>query len=460
MGVGSDIMKLKPYPKYKDSEIEWIGEIPEGWDVIKIKHIAGNCSIPVQTGPFGAQLHADDYVNEGIPFILIRNVNHGKINNTNIPFVSEEDAERLFMYRLKADDIVFSRVGSLGRAALVTNREEGWLISGQMLRLRLKDKRINRNYLVYLFQSKLSEEYVSYESVGSTRESLNTEILSNFILPLPPLPDQTAIANFLDKKNAKIDAVIEKDKKLIALLKEKRTALINHAVTKGLDPNVKLKDSGIPWIGEIPEGWEIRRIKNLCVVNGRVGWKGLTTNDYVDKGPLLLGAGNIQNNELVFNKYFHIPKDKYDESPEIKIRTNDVLLVKVGATIGKSVNVSRVEQDMTVNAALFVLRPRDKIFSRHFNYLLQTRFMQDQININVAENARGNLFERDIKEIGTLKVPYEQQTAIANFLDKATSRIDKTIKLIEKKIKLLEEYKKSLIHYVVTGKVDVRGIEA
>jgi len=226
---------LDPNVKLKDSGIDWIGEIPEGWDVIKIKHIAGSCSMPVQTGPFGAQLHADDYVNEGIPFILIRNVNHGKINNTNIPFVSEEDAERLFMYRLKADDIVFSRVGSLGRAALVTNREEGWLISGQMLRLRLKDKRINRNYLVYLFQSKVSEEYVSYESVGSTRESLNTEILSNFISPLPPLPDQTAIANFLDQATSKIDKTIKLIEKKIKLLEEYKKSLIHYVVTGKID---------------------------------------------------------------------------------------------------------------------------------------------------------------------------------------------------------------------------------
>ena len=226
---------LDPNVKLKDSGIQWIGEIPEGWDVIKIKHIAGNCSIPVQTGPFGAQLHADDYVNEGIPFILIRNVNHGKINNTNIPFVSEEDAERLFMYRLKADDIVFSRVGSLGRAALVTNREEGWLISGQMLRLRLKDKRINRNYLVYLFQSKVSEEYVSYESVGSTRESLNTEILSNFISPLPPLPDQTAIANYLDQTTSKIDKTIKIIEKKIKLLEEYKKSLVHYVVTGKVD---------------------------------------------------------------------------------------------------------------------------------------------------------------------------------------------------------------------------------
>ena len=221
--------------KMKDSGVEWIGDIPEEWFMFKIKHLAGNCSNPVQTGPFGAQLHAEDYVNEGIPLILIRNVNCGRINDINIPYVSGEDAIRLSMYRLNVGDIVFSRVGSIGRAALVTDKEEGWLISGQMLRLRLTDKRIYNPYLVYLFQSNLSNEYVSLESVGSTRESLNTQILSNMSFPLPIKQKQEEIVNYLNKETSKIDETIHKIERKIELLEEYKKSLIHHVVTGKVD---------------------------------------------------------------------------------------------------------------------------------------------------------------------------------------------------------------------------------
>jgi restriction endonuclease S subunit len=138
----------------------------------------------VQTGPFGAQLHACDYVDEGIPLILIRNVNNLKIYDNDIPKVSKEKADSLSAYRLTSGDIVFSRVGSIGRIALVTKREEGWLISGQMLRLRVNNSLLESRYLIYVFSSNLVSDYMDFMSVGSTRESINTDILK-CLIPLP-----------------------------------------------------------------------------------------------------------------------------------------------------------------------------------------------------------------------------------------------------------------------------------
>ena len=137
-------MKIQTYPSLNDTRAWWLGRIPDGWEVIKVKYLAGNDNSVVQTGPFGAQLHAADYVDEGVPLILIRNVKDMKIDESQIPRISPEDAERLCMYRLDAGDIVFSRVGSIGRVALCTEREKGWVISGQMLRLRLRNPRRSR----------------------------------------------------------------------------------------------------------------------------------------------------------------------------------------------------------------------------------------------------------------------------------------------------------------------------
>ena len=228
---------LNPDAPMKDSGVPWLGQIPEHWDTIRVKLLAGNDASVVQTGPFGAQLHASDYVQDedGIPLILIRNVKDLYIDTDEIPKISRENAKRLSMYRLCIGDIVFSRVGSIGRIALVTEREEGWLISGQMLRLRLGTSRLNMKYAVFAFSSKSILEFVKLESVGSTRESINTEILRNLPILLPPLLEQIAIADYLDQKTVGIDQTVARTERQIELLREYRIVLISAVVTGKVD---------------------------------------------------------------------------------------------------------------------------------------------------------------------------------------------------------------------------------
>lgn len=219
----------------KDSGVEWLGEIPSHWEVIRIKLIEGNSETAVQTGPFGAQLHASDYMDDGVPLILIKHVNNLRISNEDLPRISPEKAEQLSMYRLKKGDIVFSRVGSIGRIALVDEQQEGWLISGQMLRMRIRNPKVHHPFAIYAITGYSSQIYFDLTSVGSTRDSINTDILRNFPVPIPPLPEQQAIAEFLDRKTAQLDTLIEKIKYQIDLLHEQRTALISAAVTGKID---------------------------------------------------------------------------------------------------------------------------------------------------------------------------------------------------------------------------------
>lgn len=164
---------LRPYPEYKPSGVDWLGDIPAHWDSRRIKALDPR-SDTVQTGPFGAQLHASDYKDVGVPLILIRNITkHNWIDDRRIPRVSEEDAHRLRQYRLQVGDIVFSRVGSIARCALCAVREEGWLISGQTLRLRMRNQNVKHKFLLLFFVSEHVQEYMRLSSVGSTRESIN-----------------------------------------------------------------------------------------------------------------------------------------------------------------------------------------------------------------------------------------------------------------------------------------------
>jgi len=228
---------LNPNAPMKDSGIEWLGEIPAHWEVVRVKSLEGNSSSVVQTGPFGAQLHAKDYLDDGVPLILIRNVKEMRINDTNIPRVSPEDADRLSAYRLKKGDIIFSRVGSIGRIALCTEREQDWLISGQMLRIRIINPRLNDEFAAYAIGCSAILTFIELQSVGSTRESINTDILRNLPLPIPSFNEQRAIAAFLDRETARIDALIMKIKESIDKLREYRTAMISAAVTGKIKVN-------------------------------------------------------------------------------------------------------------------------------------------------------------------------------------------------------------------------------
>lgn len=226
--VGRGLDKTVPM---KDSGVEWIGQIPAHWETVSIKRLAKNQQNIVQTGPFGAQLHASDYVESGVPLILIKNVSNLFIDDTDIPKVTEEKANQLEMYRLKIDDIVFSRVGSIGRIALITKREAGWLISGQMLRLRIKNSNLSKKYLIYAFSSDYVSEYISTRSLGSTRDSINTDILRECVLLVPLFEEQKAIADYLETKTAHIEKIIETINLEVEKLKELRKTLINDVVT-------------------------------------------------------------------------------------------------------------------------------------------------------------------------------------------------------------------------------------
>ncbi len=212
------------------------------------------------------------------------------------------------------------------------------------------------------------------------------------------------------------------------------------------------KDSKIEWIGEIPEHWKITPIKNVAEIRGRIGWRALSTEDYVDDGFILLGVRNIsEKGELVLKDLTRIPLEKYDESPEIQVQQGDVLLAKTGATIGKSCVIRKVVEPMTVNAAVNIFRLKHRINPVYFNHIISSEQTQYQFWANTAENARGNLFQRDIAKV---LIPFTEnlteQTAIAAYLDRKTAEIDELIANKKRLIELYEEEKTAIINQAVT----------
>ena len=441
-------MKLKPYSKYKDSEIEWIGEIPEGWNNYKLKHV-------VNEFVAGGTPRSDDekfwaHDEHGIPWVNIGDMTNKEIVTETKKEITVEGQADKGLRILKNGTLLYSIFASLGKVAVLgIDATTNQAILGLII-----SKKIDTIFLKYYLKN--LEEPIITLSNANTQNNLNSTIVKNIEIAIPSLPDQTAIANFLDRKIAKGNALIEKDKKLIALLKEKRTALINHAVTKGLDPKVKLKDSGIQWIGKIPEEWEIRKLKTISkIVLGK-----MLTND--DKGNYLLKPYLRAQNIFWENVDVSDIKEMWFSPSEIKIyrlSRND-LLVSEGGEVGRTAIWSEGIDECYIQNSVHKVTILPEHNPRYFLYVFERFGLLGYFESIVNRVSIGHLTREKLKEVNCIVPPLSDQTAIANYLDQNTSKIDKTIKIIEKKIKLLEEYKKSLIHHTVTGKMDVRGVEA
>ena len=432
-------MKLKPYPKYKDSGIGWIGKIPEGWEVHKIKHLTENFDgkrIPISAEkredgkiPYYGATGVLDYVKD---FIF----------NEELLLVGEDGAPFFEPFK----DIAYIINGK----SWVNNH-------AHVLRV------IGNNLIKWLCYYLNIYDYGTVIK-GSTRDKLNQDQLSNMFIAKPSIKDQTAIANFLDKKTAKIDSLIEKDKRLIELLKEKHTALINHAVTKGLEPNVKLKDSGIDWIGEIPEGWEVSRLKftlldmKNSIKTGPFGSQLTIDEMYNDEVKVYNQKNVIEKSESTGENY--VSNEKFKDLIGFKVKKGD-LLISTRGTIGKTLRLSEKAETGILHPCLMKINNNNKVVNDKFIEMLieesditltQLRLLSNATTIDV-------IYQDNLKEIQLILPPLFKQKQIVEYIDKATVKIDKTIQKIQQNINLLEEYKKSLIHHIVTGKVDVRGVK-
>ena len=222
-------MSLTRYPEYKDSGVEWLGEVPAHWNVAPLSII---CSL-IQTGPFGSQLHAEDYIEDGTPVVNPSNLVDGQIVPDWKCSVAAEMVNSLPQHVLRIGDIVFGRRGEMGRCALVKPDNAGWLCGTGSLNLRLKTG--NPKFVVTYLGTPIVRELLKLESVGSTMDNLNAGILSRIRVPQPPDVEQAAIATFLETEISRLNALTAEATHGIALLKERRSALISAAVTGKID---------------------------------------------------------------------------------------------------------------------------------------------------------------------------------------------------------------------------------
>ena len=437
---------MNKYPSYKDSGVEWIGDIPGHWIKKKLGYSIDTI-VPMRDKP--TSLKGE------IPWIRIEDYDgkyiYGSKSNQGVT-QGLIDEMNLKVYPINT--VLTTCSCSFGTSMIV---KEPMTSNQTFIGLFPNKKDLNEEYLYY--QLHIWEVELDKMSSGSIQKYLSRDNFKSLRFLFPPINEQQQIVSFLDVKTAQIDALIEKTRRKIELLKEKRTALINEVVTKGLNPNVEMKDSGIYWLGEIPDGWEASYLKRFCekITDGShhspqtefEGKNYISVRDIGKKGEIdLLNCKKITEedfNDLVRNG--------------CQPKHGDVLLTKDG-TIGRASVVSD-ENDFVCLSSLGIISPfSNKFDSEYLRYFLISSVNVTQMFSLIAGSALTRLTIEKIKHLVVTKPPLSEQNEIVTYLDKQTELIDKTISIEEKKIELLKEYRRSLISEAVTGKIDVRNWQA
>ena len=443
---------MERYEKYKDSGIEWIGEIPEKWSLKRLKYLLRE---NITDGPH----ETPEFVSDGIPFLSVDSIKDGEIIFENTRKISEVEHCRFQQKcRIERNDILMGKAASVGKIARVKVDFE-FSIWSPLALIKSKTEIITSEFLEYYLKSEYSQAEIILLSSFNTQRNISMADIPKLNIVLPPTNEQNLISLYLDKKLADLNKIIEIKGKLIALYEEEKQTIINQAVTKGLDPNVQLKDSGVEWLGEIPEHWEV---KSLKYVVSKIG-SGVTptggSNVYQISGIPLLRSQNIYFDGLKLEDVAYISEDIDANMSNSRINEKDVLLNITGGSIGRCYYVPDGFGVGNVNQHVCILRPiLQKIDYIFLYFLLRSNIGQLQIDFQQTGANREGLNFEQLKNFFFPLMGLDEQHSIVAHIENECTRLDANIEKYNKQIDLLQEYRTTLISEVVTGKMKVDGI--
>lgn len=430
-------MKYPAYPKYKPSGVEWLdGDgstsspqgVPEHWKLKRLKH----CFF----------LKTEKAVTDENPIAL------ENIESWTGRFIETESAFEGDGISFTSGDILFGKLRPyLAKVYLAEKTGES---IGDIFVLRPNSQIISK-YAAACLRTDNYIKIIDGSTYGSKMPRASWEFMGSLPFLIPTPPEQNAIADFLDRETGRIDALIGKKERLIELLKEKRTALISHAVTKGLNPDVKMKPSGVEWLGDVPEHWAVKKLKYLA---STITGFAFSSDDYVDDGIPLIRIGDIlANGEIDTENAKKLPEDYLPSYNFVKIVKSDILMAMTGATIGKAGQYTSAEPGL-LNQRVCKFLPIS-IEQRFMWYVLKSDLYSEHIKLTGFGGAQPNISDSQLIDFKITFPPYHEQKAIADILDIETSKIDALVAKVETAIEKLKEYRTALISAAVTGKMDV-----
>ena len=436
-------MSFARYPAYKDSGVDWLGEVPAHWEVVRLNTTA-TCNDEVLL-----ESTAEDYE---IEYVEISGVQAGQgiTETATLPFGNAPSRARRVV---RDGDVLISTVRTYLRAiAQVKSPPENMIASTGFAVLR--PRRIDSRFLGYACHAEGFVSDVIARSVGVSYPAINASELARLPIPLPTAPEQTAIATFLDRETAKIDALVAEQEKLIALLQEKRQAVISHAVTKGLDPNVPMKDSGVEWLGEVPAHWEVLPLKRISPQQT----VGIVVNpsEYLsDEGLPFIYGGNVTEGRIDHISSRRISPEDSQRNEKTRLKAGDLITVRVGAPGITAVVPPECEGG---NCASVMLVRQGEFNSDWLCFVMNSRVVRYQVEIVQYGAAQQQFNINHAVEFVIPQPPRAEQDALASFLTSETTRLGNLEAEARTAIALLQERRTALISAAVTGQIDVRGL--
>ena len=435
---------MKRYPEYKASGVDWIGKIPKHWKKSRLKY---ESLVPVQ---YGLNINSDLYVEQGIRFIRTTDITEdGELIDKGV-YLEAESVEKIYL--LQRYDFLISRSGTLGRIYLHQS-DEKHTYGGYLVRFNFGCP-VKSRFIFYFTKSQCFEHWIALNTVSATIGNVNGQKYSNLELPVPSFSEQTQIADFLDRKTGQIDELIRIKERRIELLQEQRTALINQSVTKGLDPNVEMKQSGVDWIGQIPTDWNAvpltKYLESIIDYRGR-------TPEKTEDGRFLVTAKNVRDGQIDYEiSQEFTPEDEYQRIMTRGIPQIGDVLFTTEAPLGEVANVD----DVSIALAQRIIKFRSKhdFLNPYFlkYWILSYSFQSDLQRHATGSTAQGI----KASKLCLLKLnlpPLKEQKQIVDYLNQKTAQTNELMAAEQRKIELLKEYRQSLISEAVTGKIDVRN---
>ena len=452
--------KYKAYPEYKSSKVNYLGDIPKEWKLIKF-------GITNSSAELGGNYLASEG-EQGIAVIKMGNLGRGVVNLARIeriPLNEKYDTHHL----LKAGDFLFNTRNSLelvGKVSVWREELEHAIYNSNILRITFDKKFVDStDFISYLFNSDRALSQLRLIAKGTTSvAAIYYKDLSSLVFAFPPVREQAKIADFLDYETAQIDTLIEKQQTLIQLLKEKRQAVISHAVTKGLNPDAPMKDSGVEWLGEVPEHWRVCSLKHIkakqsnAFVDGPFG-SNLKSIHFVDDGDIFVIESNFATTGIIDeSKLKNITLSHFNTISRSEAKAGDIIIAKIGARFGMSSILPKLTKRSVVSGnSLKLTLDSDICNTEYIKFLLQHLKNEGAMDDGVNVTAQPALSLGGLNNLPVLLPPYSEQNAVIEELHRLLYKLSDLTNHAEQAIQLMQERRTALISAAVTGKIDVRG---
>lgn len=426
-------MKFSAYPKYKPSGIDWAGNVPNSWSRKRLRE-----GVNLINGyPFDSDLFSID---EGMPLVRIRDIlsKTTELNWAGLPVRAAQ---------IDRDDILVGMDGDFNVARWTGGPA---MLNQRVCCLRTRPGELEDRFLFYFLPFPLKT--LNDVTYSTTVKHLSSLDLLKFRFYAPAISEQRAIGDFLDRETARLDTLLRRKRELIEKLKEKRSALISRTVTRGLNPNVKLKPSGIEWLGDIPEHWEVKRIKRIGTIRYGLG----EPPEYVADGVPFIRATDIKRGKIEMEFVRKVDRSDVPWSRRPELSEGEILVVRSGAYTGDSAIVTR--EIAGCIAGYDMVLTVTNASARFIAWVFLAKYMlQGQIHLSRLRAAQPHLNAEELGSFILVTPPTEEQRAIADYLDRETAKLDRMMEKVEAAIEKLQEYRTALITAAVTGKIDVRN---